>query len=80
MRKMFHGMRFYAVQSRDAGTLGGRAKLATIKIYRANDAGSPAGVISDAAKMAEFAALFTACGENRTERDNLMSKTLADMN
>jgi hypothetical protein len=77
MRKMFHGTRFYAVQSRDAGAFG-RARVLTIKIYRSTDAGSPAAIIADRDQMAEFTKSFSACGENRSARDDVMSKVLSN--
>jgi hypothetical protein len=46
MRKIYHGTRLYAVDGRDVGTFGGRAKRATIKIYDGSNAASPRTVIS----------------------------------
>lgn len=71
---MFHGTRFYAVRSRDIGTFGGRAKQATIKIYRSNNANSPACVLDQYAQMTEFEGLIEDCGEDRAKRDAIMAE------
>jgi hypothetical protein len=44
--KIWHGIRLYAVDSRDVGTFGGRAARATIKIYDGSDCGTPRTTIS----------------------------------
>jgi hypothetical protein len=46
MRKIYHGTRLYAVDSRDVGTFGGRAKRATIKIYDGSNMATPRTTIS----------------------------------
>jgi hypothetical protein len=43
---MFHGIRHYAVYSRDVGTFRGRAKNATIKVYDGSCANSPRVTVS----------------------------------
>jgi hypothetical protein len=43
---IWHGIRLYAVDSRDVGTFGGRAKRATIKIYDGSCANSPRTTVS----------------------------------
>jgi len=40
---MYHGSRFYTVRSRDVGTFGGRARQASIKIYRSSSGGLAGG-------------------------------------
>jgi hypothetical protein len=44
--KIHHGIRLYAVDSRDVGTFGGKAPRATIKIYDGSCANSPRATIS----------------------------------
>lgn len=46
--KLYHGIRLYAVDSRDVGRFGGRAKRATIKIYDGSCANSPRTTIAGA--------------------------------
>jgi hypothetical protein len=72
--KMFHGLRFYATTSRDVSTFGGRAKQATIKIYRACSANSPACILDRHAQMAEFVGLIEDCGDDRAKRDAVMAE------
>lgn len=77
MAKMFHGVLFYASHGRSVGTFGGRAKTATVKIYRSNDAGSPACTIE---QPAEFLARMAECGEDRTARDRVMAEFVSNAN
>ena len=44
--RLYHGITLYAVDSRDVGTFGGKAKRATIKIYDGSCANSPRTTIS----------------------------------
>ncbi len=44
--KMYHGVRLYAVDSRDIGTFGGHRARATIKIYDGSCANTPRATIS----------------------------------
>lgn len=46
MKSMHHGTINYAVDSRDVGTFGGRAKRSTIKIYDTRNCGQPIVTIS----------------------------------
>jgi hypothetical protein len=48
MKSMHHGMLYYAVDSRDIGTFGGRAKSSTIKIYDTRNCGRPLVTVSGA--------------------------------
>ena len=43
---IYHGIRLYAVDSRDIGTFGGVARRATIKIYDGSCANKPRTTIS----------------------------------
>lgn len=52
--KLYHGIRLYAVDSRDVGTFGGRATRATIKIYDGSCANTPRAVIAGAAAVNDF--------------------------
>lgn len=72
--QMTHGTQFYAVKSRTVGTFGGRAPTATIKIYRAHAANSPACVLDRHAQMAEFEGLIADCGADRDKRDAVMAE------
>ena len=56
------------------GTFGGRAKQATIKIYRSNNASSPACILNQFGQMTEFAGLITECGDDRARRDKVMAE------
>lgn len=71
---MYHGLKFYAVHSRDVETFRSRAKQVTIKIYRSNNANSPACVLDQYAQMVEFEGLIKECGEDRAARDNVMAE------
>jgi hypothetical protein len=54
-QNIYHGIRHYAVHSRDVGTFGGRAKRATIKVYDSSNCGQPLLTVSGelVAKMLE---------------------------
>ncbi len=43
---IYHGIRLYAVDSRDVGTFGGRAPRATVKIYDGSCANRPRATLS----------------------------------
>lgn len=49
-----HGIRLYAVDSRDVGMLGGRAARATIKVYDGSCANSPRVTISDRSQLPQI--------------------------
>ena len=72
--EMFHGLKFYAVRSRNVGTFGGRAKNTTIKIYRSDNANNPACVLDQYAQMTEFEGLIRDCGKDRAKRDMIMAE------
>lgn len=71
---MYQGLQFYAVKSRTVGTFGGKPKNTTIKIYRSNNAGSPACVLDKFGQMEEFVGLIEGCGEDRGKRDAVMAE------
>jgi len=75
MKSMHHGMIYYAVDSRDVGTFGGRAKPATIKIYDTRDCGQPLLRVSGEAGRTmrdKLATMFT-----RDEREAYFRAVLA---
>jgi hypothetical protein len=69
-----HGLRFYAVRSRDVGTFGCKAAHATIKIYRSNNANSPACTLYTFPQMEEFLGLILECGADRNKCDSVMEE------
>lgn len=68
MKSIHHGLLYYAVDSRDVGTFGGKAKASTIKIYDTRDCGSPRMTISGeyARKMRDRLAGMYERGERDT--------------
>ena len=74
--RIYHGIRLYAVDSRDVGTFGGRAKRASIKIYDGSCANSPRTTISESPLLAQVRRDLQANAGDRLAVNDYLRKLL----
>ena len=73
---IYHGIRLYAVDSRDVGTFGGKAKRVSIKIYDGSCANSPRTTISASPLIAQVRNDLRAHKGNHQATDDYLRKFL----